>query len=340
MRNKNVTMADIAQALGVSKNAVSLALRGKAGVSEELRERVIAKAQEMQYHGLNKAQGCILALIPQRLASSESMFYHRLCFDMEACASSLGYQLIISSVSEAEERTLRPPALLSTVACTGVVTVGNLSRAYCEMIRKLGLHFIMVDQYYDDVPVDCVTTANSSGSYLMTKHLIENGHTSIQFLGSSFRTSSLKDRWIGYKRAMSDHNLPILSNSLIYARDILWETYQEVAQALDAMPELPTAFVCGHDMTAKHLIGALAQRGLRCPEDFSVVGFDNIQSYDILALNLTTYATPKTAIAHAAIGLLQNSSVDCPKRIQIYGEPIYRGSVRDIRPTAPSKLPE
>lgn len=331
MRAKNVTMADIAQALGISKNAVSLALRGKDGVSEELRERVVTKAQEMRYHGLGKVQGCILALIPQRLASSESLFYHRLCFDMEAYASSLGYQIIISSVPEIEESLLRPPALLSSVPCMAVVTVGNLSRDYCVMIRKQGLRFVMIDQVYDDVPVDSVTTANSSGSYLMTKHLIDNGHRAIQFLGSSFRTSSLAGRWIGYKRAMNDAGLPILDNSLIQARDITWEDESAVSMALEAMPELPTAFVCGHDITAKYLIDILARRGMHCPEDFSVVGFDNIQSYDVAALNLTTYITPKTAIAHAAIDLLQDTNNQYPRRVEIFGEPVYRASVRDIR---------
>lgn len=129
VKEKTVTLADIARELGVSKNAVSLALRGKDGVSDAMRERIIAKAREMQYHGLNKTQGVILALIPQRLASSESMFYHQLCFDMEAHASALGYQLIISSVSAIDESLCRPPVLLDTVNCMGIITVGNLSRA-------------------------------------------------------------------------------------------------------------------------------------------------------------------------------------------------------------------
>lgn len=331
MKYKTVTMADIAQELGVSKNAVSLALRGKAGVSEELRARVNAKAQEMQYTGVSSASGCILTLIPQHLASSASMFYHQLCFDMEACASSKGYQLIISSVSHAEENQLRPPALLSSVPCMGIITVGNLSKAYCNMIRKLGLHYVMVDQYYDDVPVSSVTTANSAGSYQLTRHLIERGHKKIQFFGTRFRTSSLEDRFIGYSRAMRDHGLEVLSNPLLDRRDVDVESSDLIRQTLDAMPELPSAFVCGHDLTANHIICALAQRGLRCPEDFSVVGFDNIQSFDIAALNLTTYATPKTDIAYAAIDLFQHLDSRAPRRLQIMGEAIYRGSVKDIR---------
>ena len=136
MKEKKVTLDDIARELDISKNAVSLALRG---ISKELREKVIAKANEMQYQGLGKVQGCILTLIPQRFTGEGSSFYHRLCFEMEAYAASLGFQLIISSVSEMDEVQCRPPCLLSAVPCRGVITVGTLSRAYCRMIQKLGI---------------------------------------------------------------------------------------------------------------------------------------------------------------------------------------------------------
>ena len=163
MKLKAVTLADIASEMGISKNAVSLALRGKDGVSKELRERIVAKAQEMKYFGTAKMQGCILALIPQRFARAAGTFYQRLCFDMEDYASSLGYQLIISSVSQEDEKLCRPPALLSNVGCMGIITVGNLSIDYCRMIYSLGMRYVMADQFYDAVPVSSVVTANSSG---------------------------------------------------------------------------------------------------------------------------------------------------------------------------------
>ena len=215
MKLKNVTLADIAVELGISKNAVSLALRGKQGVSDDLRERIVRKAQELRYLGSPKSQGCILALIPQRFARAAGTFYQRLCFDMEDYASSLGYQLIISSVSQEDEELCRPPAVLANVVCVGIITVGNLSIDYCRMIYSIGLRYVMADQFYDAVPVSSVVTANSSGGYMMTKKLIDNGHRSIQFFGAAQRTSSLEERWIGYKRAMRDHDLPILSNLFV-----------------------------------------------------------------------------------------------------------------------------
>lgn len=336
MKTKSVTLAEIAKKLGISSNAVSLALRGKEGVSDSLRERIITTAREMNYPGVTQPQKCILALIPYRFSGAEfasyhSSFYYNVCFQMEAYAASVGCQLIISSVSPADEAAARIPPLLSAVPFVGIITVGNLSRDYCRMIYAQGLPYVMADQYYDDVPADSVVTANASGGYLLTKHLIENGHTRIQFFGMVHRTSSLEDRWIGYSRAMQNYGLKPLDNLLLHAPGGDADDSELIPQALDALDEMPTAFVCGHDNTACTLVNALKVRGQNCPDDFSVVGFDDIQVPDIQALNLTTYSTPKKAIAETAVQLLLDKSCAQPRRIQLYGDVVYRRSVKDIR---------
>lgn len=335
MAGKRVTMADIARELGISKNAVSLALRGKEGIGDSLRQRILDTAAAMQYEGFQqpKVNGCILALIPRRLATVESgMFYQQVSFHMEAYAQSQGFQLIISSVSEEEEENTRPPALLDSITCVGLMTIGNLSMPYCRMISGLGLRYVMVDQYYDDLITSSVTTANTAAAYQLTKYLIEKGHTNIQYFGTRFRTASLNDRWAGYCRAMGECGLTVLKNSFITTQDL--STRNEpmlIGQAFDQLEEKPTAIVCGHDNTAKDVIGVLAARGLRCPEDISIVGFDNIQKPDVLALNLTTYHTPKANIAHMAIDLFLDTENALPRKVSIFGEIIYRGSVRDLR---------
>ena len=333
MKRKKVTMGDIAEALGISKNAVSLALAGKEGISETLRKQVLQKADEMHYEREEKAQGTIIALIPRRIAPAmgSGFFYQSLCFEMETYARKLGYLLILCSVSEEEEDALLPHPILRQIPCVGVLTIGNFSKAYCKMIQDTGLRYAMVDQYYDSIAVDSVNTDNSSAGYVMTEHLIQMGHKNIQFFGPARKTSSQADRWNGYKRAMRDYGLPILHNPFIDVpdKDSVHE-YEFVKSALDALPELPTAFVCGHDLTAKHVMDILAQRGLHCPEDFSLVGFDNIQNPNIAPTNLTSYRTPIEKIAVAAVEMVLDDRLIHPHRTLFFGEIIYRGSVRKI----------
>ena len=334
MRNRTVSMDDIAKALGVSKNAVSLALRGKDGVSEDLRQKIAAKAREMGY-GQEKQQASqyILALIPQRNTHLlDGMFYQQVCFHMESYARSKGYLLTICSVSAEEEKACLPHPMLGQMPFQGVATIGNLSKDYCMLYRNCGIKYLMVDQYYDDIPVDSITTANTSATYMLTKHLIEKGHKKIQYIGPRKRTSSLFDRWRGYRQAMDDHGFPILTNSYVEAdnRDN-GDDYSLLKTALDEMEELPTAFVCGHDVTAKQVIDILGAQGLTCPQDFSVVGFDDIPIPEVAPLNLTTYRTPKAAIAQASIDCLTQNAERPPQKLELYGELVCRGSVRDIR---------
>lgn len=332
---KRTTMNDIANALGISKNAVSLALRGKGGVSDQLRERVIQTAVEMQYPGIsqNVLRGNILALIPRYLGvMTGSLFFHQVCFHMEAYARSRGYQLIISTVSEEEEASLTPPPQLGTIECDGIMTIGNLSLHYCRMIRDLGFRYVMVDQYYDEIEADSVTTTNATGTYLLTRHLIEFGHREIEFFGKRYTTSSLSDRWAGFCKAMDESGLPIRRNS--YQDDPFMGKYEEypvLEHVLETMATLPTAFVCGHDNTAKDIITILDKQGIRCPQDISVVGFDDIQTPEISALQLTTYHTRKAEIARNAVDLFLDGSEHVCRRILIHGKMIQRDSVRQYQ---------
>ena len=334
MKSKTVSMQDIAREIGVSKNAVSLALRGREGVSEELRQRIINRARELHY-GQNdvSSQQCILALVPQRFMNLlDGMFYQQVCFHMESYARSKGYLLTICSVSEEEEKACRVHPMLGQMPFQGVATVGNLSKDYCALYRSCGVKYVMVDQYYNDIPVDSFTTANMAATYQLTQHLIECGHRNIQFFGFRNRTSSLYDRWRGYQKAMSDYGLRERTNALVEtAGHAEMDEYSMVRRALEEMDDFPTAFVCGHDMTAKHIIDLLALQGMHCPGDFSVVGFDDIQNPEVTPLNLTTYRTPKSEIARASIDCLISGSSRPPQKVELYGELVRRSSVRDIR---------
>ncbi|MBQ8953584.1 MAG: LacI family DNA-binding transcriptional regulator [Clostridia bacterium] len=334
MKHKSVSMSDIAQALGVSKNAVSLALRGRSGVSEALRRQIVEKAREMDYAGSGGSSCCILALIPQRIALlGEGMFFQRLCLQLNTCARAKDAILVCVNITEQEEASLVFKPMLNLGTFQGVMTIGNLSREYCRKISECGLRYVAVDHSYSDLPVDSVTTANESGAYCLTKHLIECGHRRIQFIGRPSRTASLFERWVGFQHAMSEAGLPIFHNLMTEAVSHEHDSESEyplVVRALEAMPELPTAFVCGHDLTAKNVVGALARRGLRCPEDFSIVGFDDIQQPDLLPLELTTYRTPVSQIAETSVELLLGPRHAAPQKIELFGEIVRRSSVKPL----------
>lgn len=276
--------------------------------------------------------GYIAAFIPRYLSlRGEDSFYQKLCFYMEAYARNRGYQLIISSVSEAEEFAPSIPPILQTVPCLGVMTIGNLSRVFCEAVASLDMPYVMVDQYYEGLLVNSVVTTNISGAYLLARHLIERGHRHIEYFGKRFTTASLCDRWTGYGRAMMEFGLPVYENSYQKVRtNGMEDDLEQIRIALDAMPGMPTAILCGHDQTAVNVVRILEERNLHMPQDVSVTGFDDIQTPQALALHLTTYRTQRQAIGEMAIDLLLSKAPSTNVQIAIHGEVVYRNSVRSL----------
>lgn len=332
---KQTTMQDIATSLGISKNAVSLALSGKPGVSEALRKRVVDRAAELNYAASARQDSGkhLLALLPLHLSDMQpggNSFYQQVCFHMEAYAKSRHSYLVFSSVSREELANLTPPPIMSSINFDAILPMSIMPLDYCRMLMGLGLPVIMVDNYFDELPCNSVTTANVSAAYQMTKHLIDMGHKRIEFMGKRHMTASIFDRWDGYCRAMNDAGLPVRVNAYLddSGNDIM--SFEGIARSIAGFREMPTAIVCSHDTEASMVFEILRMRGLRVPEDVSVTGFDDIQTHDIAALGLTTYRTDTRNIAHTAIDMYLDAPPS-PRRVLIFGEPVIRKSVAPPR---------
>ena len=334
---KKTTMEDIAAKLNISKNAVSLALRNKPGISDQLRLRVLEAANEMNYGRIPftsaPANTNILALVPGRLSvRPTNSFYAQVCFHMEAYAKTQGYNLVISSVDPEEEAACLPPAIMRSIEFMGIIAIGNLSYKYITMLSGLNLRIVLADQYYTALPLNSVTTTNTSGAYILTRHLIDNGHTAIEFFGQRMFTSSLYDRWVGYSRAMTEAGLDIRENSYHFSHlNHGEEDKKHIRAAVNALGEMPTAAFCGNDHIASELIQVLSEKGLSVPADVSVVGFDDLDIPSVAIHQLTTYHTKRAALARTSVDAIIHYQSDLPRNTSIYGEPVYRQSVKDIR---------
>lgn len=162
----------------------------------------------------------------------------------------------------------------------------------------------------------------------MTNYLIASGHRDFAFVGNVHATSSIQDRFLGYYKSLLEHRIPLRQEYILNDRD-------ERGNLLEVeIPEtIPTAFVCNCDQVAYMLITTLRKRGIRVPEDCSVVGFDNDIYASLAEPALTTVEVDRKEMAKAAVYKLlskikTNSSGN--GRMLIRGKMIYRESVRPI----------
>lgn len=331
---KNVTMKDIAKELGVSTVTISKALSGKEGVSDELRKLIKCKADEMgyRYNALGKSMRDgknynIGILIPEQFMH-ESAFYSKMYQSLIKEMMPYNYFGILEIVSCQEEKESIMPRILKNNKVDGIILLGQMQKDYIWMIDKTKVPYIFLDFVDDTFDVDTIISDNVYGSYEITNYLISEGHGEIGFIGNQFATTSITDRYLGYYKALLEHRLRIHEEWIIKDRNEQGEFIE-----LLLPKELPTAFVCNCDKIAYELIKLLKKKGIRVPEDVSVVGYDNyiyatLSDPQITTVEVNVDAMSETAIL-SIIRRIQNPNLESSRKI-ISGRIIIRDSVTNL----------
>ncbi|HBJ25657.1 MAG TPA: transcriptional regulator, partial [Ruminococcaceae bacterium] len=204
MTKKAVTMSDIAKAMNVSTVTVSKALGDRDGVSAELRERIKQKATEMGYRvhagthgakdGLTYNIGIIVA---KHFISDASSFYWIVYRYIVELLQKQNYYGMLEVVNDHNGMEEIPNSVLDHKV-DGLIVLGQLSDEYISKLISHQLPTVFLDFYGSREDADAVLSDNFYGAYMLTSHLIENGHRRIGFLGSIGSTSSIQDRYLGY----------------------------------------------------------------------------------------------------------------------------------------------
>lgn len=268
------TMKDIAEALGLSIVSISKALTGKEGVSETLRETIVKKAEEMGYIHPKAAKdeqkrNTIGILVSSRFFSDTEFYAYLNRFLIVKCSENQRPGML-EVISEKDEEDNTPPQILSNGQVGGIIVMGKLSESYLEKLASFSLPTVYLDFYLGPINENCIISDSIGGAYAAVSYLIGMGHEKIAFIGSITATSSIMDRYLGYLKAHFSAGIEPDRALCIPDRDIH-------GQFIDiALPTpRPTAFFCNCDPVARALIEKLQSKGIRVPEDVSVIGFDD-----------------------------------------------------------------
>ena len=331
---KKVSMRDIARAVGTSAVTVSKALAGKPGMSDQLREKIASKAEEMGYvrageeRKAPKAHLSIGILIPEPYFEPQS-FYSVMYKKLVQKLAEAGHFGVLEMLTPERERKLEWPQLLRTGHVDGLILLGEPGKEYYRMIGQSGTPTVFLDFYDEHGTADAVVGDNGYGAYRLTSHLIRLGHTRIGFVGNQRATSSIMDRYLGYYKAMLINSLPVRQEWIL--RDRTDEGYLVDIQLPQ---ELPTAFVCNADVIARRLIGQLQARGVRVPEDVSVTGFDDFEIGERGTPALSTFRVNTDGMIDLAVEKMLERCAGSDRpfgRTVVGGQPVYRQSDRPLK---------
>ena len=306
-RNKP-TMQDIANALRISKNSVYLALNDKPGVSDTLKKHILETAESMGYGGFSAGtkSRCIMVLTPEYLRN-DAFFYSEVFWAVEREAKKRGYLSISTSISPVSEKELTLPTLPEGVEVVGFLIIGILDRTYVKRLTKMQIPTICVDIPYPGIPMTCISSSNHSGGYAAAKHLIDQGHKKIGFIGPVYTAQSVYERWCGFRQAMEQAGLPLDDTYNITGKPgqfELFDTAEILEPLFSKISNYPTAWFCAGDRIAITVMNLLTARGIRVPEDISIMGFDDIPLAQIVMPQLTTMHVDRSRMGRLAVEYL------------------------------------
>ncbi len=343
MPTKRVTMQDIADACGLSRNTVSKVFNGRGAVPQGTRDLILQKAAELGYGLPTKTparsaarEGGSIALLTSQMPRD---FHFGTVFmpSFTDQISRSGYTLKIFEISPEELEQKKLPPHFSPDQISGLVGIEMFDPAYLKMICSLGLPTVMVDgpahAFAEPIPCDFVTMENVSGIVSVVRRLREKGARRVGFMGDKEHCASFFERWIGYTSALNILGLPVDEKICLLMPDgSPVDDPEWMIGQLDRMPVLPDAFACVNDYQAIHLMNALRKKGLRVPEDVMVAGFDGTSQAALVDPPLSTVRIPSTEMGRMAADLLlyRIHSPEMPYVwIRVRTEPVWRRSTRD-----------
>lgn len=205
-------------------------------------------------------------------------------------------------------------------------------------LKEENFPFVLIDAYPPDMDMDFVVTDNIEGGRMVVEHLVQLGHRNITYVTKAIDRSSMSDRLSGFIKGLVIQDLPFSQNSVYKLKSAGAESVSEIPAAMDdilSYPEAPTAIFFSNDTLALEALSYLTSRGIRVPEDISIVGYDNIDRSTNAPVPLATVAQDFYELAKKATEVLiqKIEGKECSGNpVQLFVKPrfIQRSSTRKI----------
>ncbi|ANE47234.1 LacI family transcriptional regulator [Paenibacillus swuensis] len=335
-----VTIYDIAAKANVSAMTVSRVINNTGKISEKTRAKVKKVMEELHYVPNQNARSLVLQqtrILFLLITDITNPFYTTVSRGAEDAAKRYGYRLLFGNSDESLEKEADYITTILTTRVDGVLMApaGDPSIPHLESLLKHQVPFVLLDREVPGIECDIVLGDSKEGSRRLVGHLIDQGHRQIAMVNGSSSISSARHRLEGFKEAMK---LNDLNYDSAYIHESSFGPLKDLSKMnnwLDQLNPFPTAILAGNNVLAYEIIRLLRYRGMRIPEDISVIGFDDFGPYADLDPFITVAAQQAYQFGYMGIQMLveriQQEDKSGPwKKIVLPAELIIRRSVRAL----------
>ncbi len=309
MKKQQLTIHDIARALGISKSTVSRALREKHDVSTETAQKVLEYARQHDYHpdmmarGLrNRTTRTIGVIVP----AYNIPFYAIAISGIQDYAMKQGYNVMVCHSSEQYEVEKRNVEALLAAHVEGIIISVARNTAQNEHIHKLkkkGIPLVMFNRVIENFEAAKVVVDDYYGARQMVSYLIKTGCRHIAHISGPSNLALSQQRRQGYLDALVEAG-QAFDPLMVVEGDFTMESGQHGINALLQQNRKVDAVFCVCDAVAYGVIKVLRQKGIRIPAEISVAGFTNEPMSEMIEPPLTTVRQPIYEIGETASRLL------------------------------------
>lgn len=334
------TLKDVAGLAGVSSATVSYVLNGKRTISDETKSRVYSAIEQLDYvpdlnaRSLSMRDSKLIGVVVPQTEPGERLmfqnsFYSEALGSIEYYARQKGYHILISA-TDANESYL---TLAKKRNLDGIIVIGMYPDKFYQQMKKTQIPIVLIDSYTNDHYYHNVRIDDAYGSYLATKHMLENGHREIAFFAGQLKENGvMKKRMVGYRQALEEFDVAF-KDELVFEDQIDYESGIVLAKKLLSSGVKATGIIAAADILAIGAMKGLYDAGCRVPDDYSIIGFDDLEISKYLTPGLTTVKQQISLKGQRAVELLLNHIDDpnLPKQEAILPlELVERGSVRKL----------
>ncbi|WP_424981432.1 LacI family DNA-binding transcriptional regulator [Maritalea sp. S77] len=308
MDGKSPKIQDVATVAGVSTATVSRALSNPDLVSEKTRELVLDAVKRTGYRvnraakNLRKRQSdAILALLPDL----GNPFFSQILSGIESVFTTSDLSLLVSDTKGIREDNLLD-YFMDMRADGMIILDGAIPRDVLTQMQNsaFGNRIIFACEWKPEFEFPSVRSDNFGGAVQAVEHLHSLGHRKIGHISGPRNNVLTKERLRGVESAMEQLGLSINRDFFIDGGAFSLDAGAQAARSFMEMTERPTAITCGSDLIAMGFISETSRRGLKVPDDISVVGFDDIEIAGSFIPSLTTIRQNRTQIGVLAASYL------------------------------------
>ncbi len=305
--NRAANIYDVAKEAGVSVFTVSGVINKNGQVSTSLQRRVEAAIRKLNYRpnllarSLAKRQTHTIGIIVPDIANP---FFPLVVRGAEDTAQKGGYSILLCNSDNQREKEERYLELLLSKRVDGILLTkapGEFTPLLRRMLSDVKVPIVLVMRTSPDVKADAVLTDDLQGAFEAVSHLARVGHRKIALVGGPMNVSNGRARWQGYRKALKAYGLAFDSDLVVEGDYRVDSGYHA---GLSLLPRRPDAVYVANYLMTVGFMRAAEEMGMRCPEDFGLVSFDDYPWLGFFRPRLTTVDLPKYELGAEAARLL------------------------------------